>query len=247
MGDLIQLADRRWARLNARRADRVADAGEALPIGLSDSLGPARGHDQRHRGLPDRSRTVTRFYVAIDCPLSYLAAEQVERAFGEIAWVPVLGPLSELGGPAASVRRSEHATAVLFAAEREAKLLGIPFVRPAVFPIDSRRVARVAVVAAGAGHAQRFVLAIQRLAFAGGFDMTRDYTIREAAAVAGLDPDVAAAAARDGNLDPIIHRATVATVLAGVRQPPAISIGLRWFEGAPAIREAISFRQAGSA
>src|SRR5579872_5792092 len=51
--------------------------------------------------LADRSRPsaeLARFFFALDDPMSYLAAERVERALGPIDWVPVLGPLSEHGG-----------------------------------------------------------------------------------------------------------------------------------------------------
>ncbi len=49
--------------------------------------------DDLSQVIEDRSqpaRGPAAFFFALDCPLCYLAAERVERALGEIDWVPVL-------------------------------------------------------------------------------------------------------------------------------------------------------------
>lgn len=185
-----------------------------------------------------------RFYFALDCPLSYLAAERVERALGEVVWVPVLGPLSERDGPASCADRSARAADVMRQAERESRILGMPLVRPRRFPLDSRRAARAATLAAERGAGHRFALAVARLAFCGGFDIAKESALRDAAEVAGLDPDEVAAAASDPSFDRGLDGTTMALRAKGVDAPPAISIAEKLFEGPDAILAAASFRAA---
>jgi 2-hydroxychromene-2-carboxylate isomerase len=182
------------------------------------------------------------FYFALDCPLSYLTAERVERALGEVNWVPVLGPFSEADGPATCAERSQRAHDVMRQARREARILQTPLTAPRLFPMDSRRAARAATMAAAQGAAQRFSLAIQRLAFLGGFDISKEPVIRQAAEVAGLDPDELAAAASDPVFDRGLDATTMMLRAKGIDSPPAISIGESWFEGSDAVEAAMSFR-----
>ena len=60
-------------------------------VGVGDIIFLSERMADRSRPSPDAAR----FFFALDCPLSYLTAERVERALGEVEWVPVLGPLSE--------------------------------------------------------------------------------------------------------------------------------------------------------
>jgi 2-hydroxychromene-2-carboxylate isomerase len=185
-----------------------------------------------------------RFYFALDCPLSYLAAERVERALGEVVWVPVLGPLSEFDGPASCADRSRRAADVMRQAERESRILRMPLVRPRHFPLDSRRAARAATLAAERGACQSFALAIARLAFCGGFDISKESAIRNAAEVAGLDPEEVAGAASDPSFDRVLDSTSLALRAQGADSPPAISIGEELFDGPDAILAATTFRAA---
>jgi 2-hydroxychromene-2-carboxylate isomerase len=185
-----------------------------------------------------------RFYFALDCPLSYLAAERIERALGEVVWVPVLGPLSESDGPASCADRGLRAADAMRQAERESRILRMPLVEPRRFPVDSRRAARAATLAAERGACQSFALAIARLAFCGGFDISKESAIRDAAEVAALDPEELAAAASDPIFDRGLDSTSMALRAMGVDSPPAISIGEQLFEGPDAILAATSFRAA---
>ena len=152
----------------------------------------------------DRSRPsgeLTRFFFALDDPISYLAAERVERGLGPIEWVPVLGPLSERGGTSSDEEREMRARERLAIAEYEAQAYDIPVVEPHSFPMNSRRAARAACFAADEGVGAAFAVALLRLAFCGGFDIGSTPVIEEAAAVAGLTTGDATAAARDPQLD----------------------------------------------
>ncbi|HEX3804044.1 MAG TPA: DsbA family protein [Solirubrobacteraceae bacterium] len=197
--------------------------------------------------MADRSRPTSdraRFFFALDCPLSYLMAERVERALGEIEWVPVLGPLSEPDGLATCADRVSRAQDSLRLAEHEAQILQLPLVEPHPFPLDSRKASRAAAFAADAGAGAGFALAVARLAFCGGFDIARDNVIEEAAAVAGLDPAAAVAAARNARYDQRLDATSRGLHARGIVSPPAISIGTSWFEGPDAVISAVSFSAA---
>ncbi len=104
--------------------------------------------------LADRSRPVGGlpvFFLALDDPLSYLAAERVERALGPIEWIPVLGPLSERPGPESARERALWARERMALAERQASSLELPLVEPHRFPMNARPAARAALFAAEAG------------------------------------------------------------------------------------------------
>ncbi|MGH2861059.1 MAG: DsbA family protein [Solirubrobacteraceae bacterium] len=197
--------------------------------------------------LADRSRphgAHTRFFFALDDPISYLAAERVERALGPIDWVPVLGPLSERDGTDSAEAREQRAHARLELAEREALALELPIVEPHRFPMDSRKAARAATFAADEGVGAAFAVALLRLGFCGGFDIGSVPVIEEAAAVAGLTTSDAVAAAGDQRLDLRIDATSRGLALRGVRSPPAICIDSTFFEGSSAVFAAASFSAA---
>ncbi len=197
--------------------------------------------------IADRSRPsgeLPRFFYALDDPLSYLAAERVERALGPIAWVPVLGPLSQRSGTGSADERELRARERMGLAEREAALLELPLVEPHRFPMDTRKAARAATFAADAGSGCVFGLALLRLAFCGGFDIGSMPVIEEAAAVAGLDPGETVRAARDSELDLRLDATSRGLGLRGVQSPPAISVGTHWFEGPTVVIAALAFSAA---
>ena len=197
--------------------------------------------------IADRSRPngeFARFFFALDDPLSYLAAERVERALGPIEWVPVLGPLSHRSSTATADEREVYAVERMALAEREAASLGLPLVEPHRFPMDSRKAARAAAFAADAGVGASFGLALMRLAFCGGFDIGSVPVIEEAAAVAGLSSYDAVAAASDQRLDLALDATSHGLQLRGIKSPPAINIGKHWFDGANAVIAALAFTAA---
>ena len=81
MGEVISLAKARAERSGPREAGRSAATGAAT------------------------------FYFALDCPLSYVTAERIERVLGEIRWVPVLATPPADAGP--STRQSERVRGAL--------------------------------------------------------------------------------------------------------------------------------------
>ncbi len=196
--------------------------------------------------LADRSRPSgadTRFFFALDDPISYLAAERVERALGPIEWVAVLGPLSGPDGEDGA-ERERRARERLALAERDALALEIPIVEPHRFPMDSRKAARAATFAADEGAGAAFAVALLRLGFCGGFDIGSVPVIAEAAAATGLSGAAAVAAAGDQRIDLRLDATSRGLAARGVQSPPAISIGTSWFEGPNAVIAAVTFSAA---
>src|SRR4051794_30086377 len=113
------------------------------------------------------------------CPLSYLAAERVEHALGQVQWVPAIS--ADLQGPHSCDTDAARAEAV-----RTARVLHLPLVWPERYPEPVRRAARAAAHAKAAGCGDRFGLAALRLAFCGGFDLDEPQALAEAAAAAGI-------------------------------------------------------------
>ncbi|MDQ2897561.1 MAG: hypothetical protein M3Y09_18305, partial [Actinomycetota bacterium] len=87
------------------------------------------------------------FFFDVGCPLSYLAAEHIERTFGELDWVPV-------SGAALRGERSDAEIAQLCRiAEEQAVELHLPLVWPESFSAGAPRALRAAAhaVELGAG------------------------------------------------------------------------------------------------
>ena len=197
--------------------------------------------------LADRSRPTgggPRFFFALDDPISYLTAERIERALGPIEWVPVLAPLPVRGGTDSAWDRERRARERLALAEHEAGRLGLPIVDPHRFPMNSRKAARAATFATDQGVGGAFAVALLRLAFCGGFDISSAPVIEEAADVAGLTTADAVAAAGDRSFDVRLDATSRGLAMRGVESPPAISIGARWFEGPGAVIAATTFSAA---
>lgn len=187
--------------------------------------------------LQDRSRPVhgpAAFFFALDCPLCYLAAERVERVLGEIEWVPVLTSSSGSGMFAGESGRLRTAQEHLALAEQEARALNLPLVEPQRYPFDVRPVSRAAVHAAEHGVGARFALAAMRLAFCGGFDLSRPEVIGEASEIAGLRASEAVVAAVTPRYDARLEATARGLASRGVSLP-AIRIGKRWCQGVDAV------------
>jgi 2-hydroxychromene-2-carboxylate isomerase len=194
--------------------------------------------------LADRSRPSigpTAFFYSLDCPVSYLAAQRVERALDDVAWIPVVGPLSESSGLRAADERLSLASERLALAQREAQMLSVPLVEPRGYPTDSRRAARAALWASEEGRGASFALGVARFAFCGGFDIASDDVIAEAAAGAGLSPVQAVEASRDSKRDYRLETTAKGLQARGVLMPPVIRSGTRWFCGSDAMMAAVSF------
>jgi 2-hydroxychromene-2-carboxylate isomerase len=185
----------------------------------------------------DRSRSSgesAAVYLALDCPLSYLLAERVERELGALEWVPVISAFGERSMLQPDARRAAAANQSLHLAESLAVDLGLPLVRPQRYPMQSRAASRVAVFAGeigGSDCARVYELAILRLAFCGGYDINDRQVIVDAAAAAGIGAATAKRVAREPRFDLQLDATTHGLVRRQAPAPPLIRIGDRWFGG----------------
>src|SRR3979409_2327251 len=108
---------------------------------------------------PSSGGSRSAFFFDLACPLSYVTAEQVERALGEGGWAPC-----NFGR-----EHAEPAPAVVAHAERQARALQLPLIWPDRFPASVPTALRAAAYAAEVGAGSQFALAASRLAFCGGY------------------------------------------------------------------------------
>lgn len=164
------------------------------------------------------------FFFALDCPVSYLVAERVERDLGEIAWMPTLVASSTAWG-------RERLRQARMVAEQHR----LPLVEPDNFPFDARPVTRAAVFAASHGAGASFALAAMRMAFAGGFDLSDPDVIAEAAAAASMPIDDTVQAATESAYDASVEVSSRGLLSRGILEPPVVRIGGGWFSGFDAL------------
>lgn len=190
------------------------------------------------------SRGPAAFFFSLGCPISYLAAERVERTFGQLEWVPIPSQLAPLRSES---ERRHWEDELLALATREAGGLRLPLVAPDRLPLEARRASRAALYASEQGAGACFALAAARLVFCGGFDIDDPEVVVEAAAAAGLSCSAAVAASRDSNYDAMLEATLKGLRSRGVCATPAIRIGSHWFEGLDAVRSAASYTAVRSA
>ena len=168
------------------------------------------------------------FFFDLACPFSYLTAERVERALGDVDWVPC-----SLRSP---VREPSRQT--IARAERQAFALQLPLVWPDVFPSGVPAAQRAASYAAEMGAGARFALAASRLAFCGGYDLEDPEILSDAAEAAGVPVGECLVAAGDNARDARLEATARRLASCGVPRLPAIRIGRRWLWGEQMLSEA---------
>ena len=166
------------------------------------------------------------FYFDLSSPLTYLAAERVDRLFGNLVWCPVLEEV--LQRPPVDTR----------VAEERAHAIGLPLVWPDLGPDAVRPAMRVASLAAERGRAAPFVLAASRLAFCGGFELDHPEVLAEAAAAANLGLEDCLHAAGDVARDGEMEETACRLMAQGADELPALRVGRLLFSGEHRIAEA---------
>ena len=169
------------------------------------------------RGVPAAQAT---FYFDLASPLTYLAAERVERLLGAVRWCPALSDAMERPGsivPPLDQLREE--------AERRATALRMPLVWPDPFPLEARAAMRAATYAADAGRGDAFALAASRLAYCGGFDLEDPEVLAEAAAAAGIGLVECMRAVGDQAGDRRMEETARRLVAGGADRLPAVRVG----------------------
>jgi 2-hydroxychromene-2-carboxylate isomerase len=195
-------------------------------ISLEDArLARAQGQGIATRSGGGRTPRVT-FYFDLSSPFTYLAAERVDRLFGNLVWRPVLEEVLQVPPLPAEV------------AEERAHALGLPLVWPELGPASVRPAMRVASLAAEQGRAAPFVLAASRLAFCGGFELDHPEVLAEAAAAGNLGLEESLHAAGDVGRDGAMEAAARKLLAHGVDRLPALRVGRLLFAGEDRVAEA---------
>jgi 2-hydroxychromene-2-carboxylate isomerase len=177
------------------------------------------------------------FFFDLACPSTYLAAERVERAFGQVVWTPTSG--AALGTGSAPADGDELERLRRHAEDRAARLR-LPLSWPEQFPVPVPAAMRAAGYAAEQGRAAPFVLAAVRLAFCGGFDLDDPDSLAEAAAAAGLDLEESLRAAADRRRDGAVEAAARRLLAVGADRLPALRVGRSLFWGDSQVAEAVA-------
>ena len=199
MGDVVSLAEHRTAR--------------------------SQGHGVRSHAGAGRLPRVT-FYFDLSSPFTYLAAERVDRLFGNLIWRPVLEEMLQAAEPPRA------------AAEDRAHALGLPLVWPEIGAEGVRPAMRVAALAAEQGRAAPFVLAATRLAFCGGFELDHPEVLAEAAAAANLGLEDCLHAAGDVARDGAMEEGARRLLAQGADRLPVLRVGRLLFSGEDRVAEA---------
>jgi 2-hydroxychromene-2-carboxylate isomerase len=192
----------------------------------------------------------TEFFYDFGSPYAYLAAERVEEVLGEeVTWSPVF----LVGVFKATGRRSwvytEDAERDWAEVRRRLSARGLPALRlcdgwadrliPSTTPARSTLLAqRAATAAADAGRLREFSLALYRLEFAEGRDLTEESTMLEAGERAGVGAGAIRAALADDAVRDRVRAATDAAVARGVSGVPTVAVGERLFWGDDRLEEA---------
>jgi 2-hydroxychromene-2-carboxylate isomerase len=166
------------------------------------------------------------FYFDVTSPMSYLAAERVERSLGQIDLVAIDG--SALRGGDADVIDNALTRA---GAELQAQAMRLPLVWPEPFSDGGVRARRAASFACELGAGAAFALAAGRLAYCGGFDLDDPETLAEAAAASGVPLTACLEAAAETWRDDELRELGRTLWAEGVSEVPVISVGKHWFRG----------------
>jgi 2-hydroxychromene-2-carboxylate isomerase len=172
------------------------------------------------------ARTEPVYYFDVTSPMSYLAAERVERSLGQVEWVAIDG--SAVRGEEPGVADDEL---IRTRAELHAQALRLPLLWPEPFADGGVHARRAASFACELGAGAAFALAAGRLAYCGGFDLDNPETLAEAAAASGVPLTVCLEAAGEQWRDDEQRELGRALWSHGVSEAPAISIGEQWFGG----------------
>jgi 2-hydroxychromene-2-carboxylate isomerase len=170
------------------------------------------------------------FFFDVTCPLSYLAAERVERRLPGAEWVAVDG-----SALAPAPQDDDELVRIRARAERHARTLRLPLVWPERFPLRAPCAQRAAAFACELGAGPAFALAASRLAFCGGFQLDDPETIAEAAAAAAVPLAACLEAAGEQWRDDELGEVGATLRRGGIDQLPAFQVGAHWLQGEGAL------------
>lgn len=164
------------------------------------------------------------FYFDVAEPECYLVAERILTVMPVACrWQPVLAGGLPAGPRFGAWRCALEREIALQRFELRAEQRGLQPVRwPAVLPLESDLVQRVATYAASIGRAVAFALAAFRQAYAAGRDLADRDSVLIAAAACEMHPAAVLAAAPLAATRAALERATATAAARGVTSLPAV-------------------------
>ncbi len=167
-------------------------------------------------------------------PYSYLASTRVEalaaRTGATLRWRPfLLGAVFKATGNRAPIETPAKGQHMWLDLARWAERLGVPLVRPAVFPAPPILALRSALAAEAAGKLVPFTHALYRAYWVEGEDLSQPEVIAAAAAAVGLDGAALLAAAPA--FKEALARQTQEAIDRGAFGAPALFVGDQLFVG----------------
>ena len=171
------------------------------------------------------------FYFDFSSPYGYLASTRIDalaaRHGRAVVWRPfLLGVAFKTTGQAPAVEPPLRGPYHRHDFARSARLLGVPFKMPAVFPFAALAASRAYywLVDRDPDQARALARAIYHAAFGEGRDVTSPETIAELAAPLGVDPSALLAALGEPAVKDRLRRETEAALARGVFGSPFIVV-----------------------
>jgi uncharacterized protein (TIGR00369 family) len=175
-------------------------------------------------------------YFDFSSPYTYLASTRVEeiaaRHGAEVVWRPILlGPILKAAGRQPLFYRPVEGAHARLDLARWADHLGIPFVEPPVFPVNSLAAARGFHAARGAGKGSEYCRAALRAAWGEGRDLGDARVLREVAAGVGLDTEAFERSLQDPDVKAWLRAEVDEASRRGVFGAPVFFVGGEMFHG----------------
>jgi len=174
------------------------------------------------------------FFYDFVSPYSYLASTRVEaevrRAGGTVRFRPfLLGGVFKATGNRAPLETPAKLVHMWVDLQRWARRLGVPFARPAAFPVLTVLPLRAALAAEKAGGLVPFTHALYRAYWVEGRDVSQAEVVEDVATRAGLDGPALVAAAP--SFKEALARQTQEAVDRGAFGAPTFFVGGEMFVG----------------
>ena len=179
------------------------------------------------------------FYFEFASPYGYLASTQIDqigaRHGREVAWHPImLGAAFKETGARPLMQTPLKGPYLLHDVPRFARLLGVPFEKPAVMPANSLAASRACVwlQADDRALAKRLAKAVFRAHWGEGRDIGTPEQVAEIATLLGIEPSALLAAVADPAIKERLKQATATAIERGVFGSPFIFVDGEPFWGA---------------
>lgn len=193
------------------------------------------------------------FWLEYASTYSYLSVARIGRLADErgfhIDWQPFwLYPVREQAGlPHPFPDGSPRERYMWCDLARRARLLGLAYRRPEVYPFNSVAIGRVAFVGAREGWCRAFTETAFRLHWTQGVLMTSAENVSAALASAGQDPDRVLTLASSPEIKEAFKQQTARAAERGIFGSPSFVVGRELFWGDDRLEDAMAFAEVSGA